>query len=236
VTGAAPTWVVIAKAPVPGRVKTRLCPPCTPEQAADIAAAALRDTLDVVAAVPGRHVVALDGEPPTWLPSSFEVVAQRGDGLDERLAAVFADAQGPTLIVGMDTPQLTPELLGRVAAALAEDDVDAVLGPAEDGGYWLIAMADPNPEAVRGVPMSCDDTLVEQRRRLAELSLRVHETVSLRDVDHFDDALSVAAGAPRGRFARVVDGVAQSASASLSASSSTTGSPTPTGPGTTTSR
>ncbi len=231
-TRAAPTWVVIAKAPVPGRVKTRLCPPCTPEQAADIAAAALRDTLDAVASVPGRHVVALDGAPPAWLPTSFEVVAQRGDGLDERLAAVFEDAQGPTLIVGMDTPQITPELLGRVAAALAEDEVDAVLGPAEDGGYWLIALDDPVPDAVRGVPMSQDDTLVEQRRRLAELSLRVHETVTLRDVDHFDDALWVAAAAPRGRFARVVDGVAQSSSAS----SSTTGSPTRTGPGATTSR
>jgi rSAM/selenodomain-associated transferase 1 len=231
-TGAAPTWVVIAKAPVPGRVKTRLCPPCTPEQAADVAAAALRDTLDAVAATPGRHVVALDGEPPAWLPSPFEVVAQRGDGLDERLAAVFADAQGPTLIVGMDTPQLTPQLLGRVAAALDQDEVDAVLGPAEDGGYWLIGLDDPVPEAVRGVPMSRDDTLVEQRRRLVELSLRVHETVCLRDVDHFDDALSVAAGAPRGRFARVVDDVAQS----LSEPSSTTGSPTRTGPGATTSR
>jgi rSAM/selenodomain-associated transferase 1 len=223
-TGVAPTWVVIAKAPVPGRVKTRLCPPCSPAQAADIAAAALRDTLDAVAAVPGRHVVALDGRAPTWVPPSFEVVAQRGDGLDERLAAVFEDAQGPTAIIGMDTPQLTPELLGRVAAALDDDGVDAVLGPAEDGGYWLIALDDPVPAAVLGVPMSRDDTLAEQRRRLAELSLRVHETVCLRDVDHFDDALSVAAGAPRGRFAGVVDAVAQS----LSASSSTTGSPTAT--------
>jgi glycosyltransferase A (GT-A) superfamily protein (DUF2064 family) len=192
----------------------------------------LRDTLDAVAATPGRHVVALDGEPPVWVPSSFEIVAQRGDGLDERLAAVFADATGPTLIVGMDTPQLTPQLLDRAATALDEEEVDAVLGPAEDGGYWLIALADPTPDAVRGVPMSRDDTLVEQRRRLGELSLRVHETVCLRDVDHFDDALAVAAGAPTGRFARVVDDVAQS----LSEPSSTTGSPTRTGPGATTSR
>jgi hypothetical protein len=231
-TRPAPTWVVIAKAPVPGRVKTRLCPPCDAEQAADIAAAALRDTLDAVAAVPGRHVVALEGDAPDWLPVSFEVVAQRGDSLDERLAAVFEDAQGPTLIVGMDTPQLTAELLAQVAAALAEEDVDAVLGPAEDGGYWLIGLEAPVPEAVHGVPMSRDDTLAEQRRRLAELSLRVRDTVCLRDVDHFDDALWVAAAAPRGRFARVVDQVAQS----LSASSSTTGSPTRTGPGATTSR
>jgi glycosyltransferase A (GT-A) superfamily protein (DUF2064 family) len=119
-----------------------------------------------------------------------------------------------------------------VATALDQDRVDAVLGPAEDGGYWLIALADPVPDAVRGVPMSRDDTLIEQRRRLAELSLRVHETVQLRDVDHFDDALSVAAGAPRGRFAGVVEQVAQA----VSAASSTTGSPTRTGPGATTSR
>ena len=82
--------LVIAKAPVPGRVKTRLCPPCTPEQAALVAAAALRDTLDAVDATPGvERVLVLDGRfaaPPGW-----STVAQRGDGLGERLRNAFAD-------------------------------------------------------------------------------------------------------------------------------------------------
>ena len=102
---------IIAKTPEPGRVKTRLCPPCTPEQAAEIAAAALADTIDAVdSRSPTRHgwdacrrVVLLDGQPGEWIPADYDVVAQRGDGLAERLANGFDDL-GPGVIVGMDTP------------------------------------------------------------------------------------------------------------------------------------
>ena len=113
--------VVIAKAPVAGRSKTRLTPPCTPEQAAALATAALADTLAAVAATPGggRRVVVLDGAPGSWLRPGFEVIAQRGAGLGERLAAAFADVGEPALIVGMDTPQLTPPLLSHALAQLA---------------------------------------------------------------------------------------------------------------------
>jgi glycosyltransferase A (GT-A) superfamily protein (DUF2064 family) len=98
--------LVIAKAPEPGRSKTRLCPPCSPEQAAALAEAALTDTLRAVAATPAdERVLVLDGTPGDWLPEGFRVVPQRGDGLDERLAAAFADAGGPALLIGMDTPQ-----------------------------------------------------------------------------------------------------------------------------------
>ena len=226
------TWVVIAKAPVPGRVKTRLCPPCTPEQAADIARAALQDTLDAVAATPARRrMVALDGDVPAWLPPTFDVVPQRGDGLDERLAAVFDDVHGPTLIVGMDTPQLTPELLSATAEALQRDGTDAVLGPAEDGGYWVIGLDRPDPATVRGVPMSEEHTLDAQRARLDELGLRVHDVDTLRDVDDIDDAVAIAAATPDGRFAAAVRQVVQVPGAAAT----TTGSPTATSPGLTTS-
>ena len=108
--------IVIAKAPIPGLVKTRLCPPCTPVEAAGLAEAALADTLARVLETPvDRRVVVLDGQPGDWLPDGFEIFAQRGDGLDERLAAAFADVGGPALIVGMDTPQLTSALLSRRA-------------------------------------------------------------------------------------------------------------------------
>jgi glycosyltransferase A (GT-A) superfamily protein (DUF2064 family) len=126
--------VVIAKAPAPGRSKTRLCPPCTPGQAAALAAAALRDTLAAVASTPARRrIVALDGEPDGWLPPGFALHAQRGTGLGERLADALAAAGGPALVVGMDTPQLTPALLRHAAGRLVEPGVDAVLGPALDG-------------------------------------------------------------------------------------------------------
>lgn len=100
--------LVVAKAPRAGRSKTRLCPPCTPEEAAWLAEAALADTLAAVAATPvRRRVLVLSGELGPWLPGGFEVLAQRGDGFDEPLAAAFVDAGTPALLVGMDTPQVT---------------------------------------------------------------------------------------------------------------------------------
>src|SRR4051794_33949116 len=95
----APALIVIAKAPVAGRVKTRLCPPCTPDQAAGLARAALQDTLDAAdrSTLAGRRVVVLDGDPGRWLPAGFEVIAQRGDGLAERLAAPLRGVGGGPL-------------------------------------------------------------------------------------------------------------------------------------------
>jgi rSAM/selenodomain-associated transferase 1 len=197
--------LVIAKAPVAGRVKTRLCPPCSPAQAARLAEAALWDTLAAVAAVPaGRRIVVLDGAVGRWLPAGFEVTAQRGDGLADRLAAAFADGGGPALLVGMDTPQLRPGLLRASLHALAQPGTDAVLGHAPDGGYWAIGLRRPDPAVFHGVPMSAPDTGVRQAERLRELGLRTTELPRLRDVDRFADALAVAAQAPHGRFAAAV--------------------------------
>jgi glycosyltransferase A (GT-A) superfamily protein (DUF2064 family) len=194
--------IVIAKAPLAGLVKTRLCPPCTPLEAAGLARAALCDTLASVLATPAdRRVLVLDGDPGDWLPDGFEVLAQRGGGLDQRLAAAFADVGGPALLVGMDTPQLTPELLAAGLAALAEPGVDAVLGASFDGGYWCIGFREPSAAALIGVPMSRRSTCRRQRERLAELGLRVRELAPLRDVDRIDDARAVAAAAPGSRFA-----------------------------------
>ncbi len=199
------TVVVIAKTPVPGRVKTRLCPPCTPEQAASIAAAALADTFEVVEAIGvDRRVVALDGEPGEWIPSSFEVVPQRGDGLDERLAAAVDHVAGPVLVIGMDTPQLSPSVLEQAVAALCADDVDAVLGPAEDGGYWTIGLRTPRPDALVGVPMSTDRTCAAQLDRLDDLGLRTVVLGALCDVDTFHEAIEVAGLVPESRFAAAV--------------------------------
>jgi uncharacterized protein len=194
--------VVIAKSPEPGRSKTRLCPPCSPEQAALLAAAALRDTLAAVAATPARgRVLALDGAPGSWLPHGFEVVEQRGDGLGERLGNALEDAGGPALVVGMDTPQLSPALLGRAARALRRPGTEAVLGPALDGGYWAIGLRDPDPAVFEGVPMSSDRTCTAQRQRLAELGLRVSPLPRLRDVDTIGDAHAVARECPGSAFA-----------------------------------
>jgi rSAM/selenodomain-associated transferase 1 len=197
--------VVLAKAPRPGRSKTRLCPPCTPRDAATLARAALADTLDAVLATPAaRRVVVLDGPVGDWLAPGVEVVAQRGDGLDERLANAFADVGGPALLVGMDTPQVTPADLARGLAHLMAPGIDAVLGPATDGGYWAIGLRAPQPSAFLGVPMSTARTGRVQHARLRQLGLRVALVPALRDVDRIADARAVAALAPAGRFARAL--------------------------------
>ncbi|MEU7427480.1 DUF2064 domain-containing protein [Streptomyces sp. NPDC048362] len=191
------TLLVIAKEPRPGRVKTRLTPPFSPREAADLARAALADTLCAVAAAPAsRRVLVLDGAPGPWLPPGFEVVPQCPGGLDERLADAFAHCRGPALLIGMDTPQVTPELLTVDLAA-----GEACLGPAEDGGFWALGLAEPDPELLRGVPMSTPLTGAAQRARLVAAGLRVRELPRLRDVDVAADARAVAALAPHGRFA-----------------------------------
>lgn len=229
-TGIDVALLVIAKAPLPGRAKTRLCPPCTGEQAAALAGAALLDTLATVARTPAsRRVLVFDdcGDPEAserWLPAGFELIAQRGAGLAERLAAAFEDAGQPSLLVGMDTPQLTVELLLDGIRALSRPGVDAVLGPALDGGYWSVGLREPRPDVFAGVPMSVERTCAAQRLAMRELGLRVHEQPRLRDVDTIDDARSVAAQAPRSRFATVLAAVDQSFDATVTGSSETGGS------------
>jgi hypothetical protein len=194
--------LVIAKEPLPGRAKTRLTPPCTREHAARLAAAALTDTLDVVARTPTtRRVLVFDGDARSWRRWGFEVIEQRGDGLGERLAAAFHDVHGGALLVGMDTPQLTPALLLEGLRALQAPGVDAVLGPTDDGGYWGVGFRAPTPGAFAGVPMSSPTTWSHQCSRLHELGLGVHELPQLRDVDTIEDARAVAGAAPHTRFA-----------------------------------
>jgi len=198
--------LVIAKEPIPGRVKTRLTPPFTPADAAALATAALADTLAAVSATPvAQAVLALDGAPGDWLPPGFRVFPQRGGGLDERLAAAFADAHAtlpaPMVLVGMDTPQVTSGLLADAARALASGEADAVFGPAADGGFWLLGLRRPDRSLLAGVPMSRADTGRQQLDRLTSAGLRVAMLPELTDVDTFREAELVAGAIPGSRFA-----------------------------------
>ena len=192
---------VIAKAPVPGRVKTRLCPPCTPVEAAALAEAALADTLAAVRATDaGRRVLILDGEPGSWVGDGFEIIPQRGAGLDERLAGAFEDIGEPTFLVGMDTPQISPGLLSDGLRAL--DHHGAAIGRAHDGGYWGIGVRQPDRRLFEGVPMSRADTAAAQVERLIERDVVPLELPALEDVDDIDSARSVALSAPGTAFGR----------------------------------
>lgn len=203
------TVVVMAKAPRPGRVKTRLCPPCSPAEAARIAQAALVETLSAVTRSSARiGMLALDGPPGPWLPLGFPVVPQSGGGLGDRLTAALARIDGPALALGMDTPQVIPSLLDDACRRLLDPGVDAVLGAAVDGGYWAIGLRGPCPDAFTGVPMSTAATGARQRDRLRALGLSVADLPTLRDVDTFADAVAVARAIPDSRFARALEPVA----------------------------
>ncbi len=198
-------YLVVAKQPVPGQVKTRLCPPCSPQQAARIAAAALADTIDAVSAAPAyRRVLLLDGQSPR--PPGWTVIAQHGNGLGERLANGFqsTDSAGvPAILVGMDTPQLTAGMLADAAAQLSI--ADAVLGMAEDGGWWLLGLNDPRHAAVLAtVPMSQRDTGELTLKALTGLGLSVAHCPMLRDVDTVADLPYVAQQCPASRFTATV--------------------------------
>lgn len=216
--------LVLAKQPVAGKVKTRLCPPFTPQGAADVAAAALEDTLDVVRAVDvARRVLVLDGD---YDAPGFHVQPQRCGPMPERLAGAFDDCHQhlPTLLVGMDTPQLTPALLQHAVDALAAHR--AVLGRALDGGWWALGLQRPDGRLLAGVPTSRDDTGDLQLAQLRAAGLEPHLLPELRDVDTVADARAVATLAPGGRFAAAVNGLLPLGGAPVSGSAMLSRSPT----------
>jgi len=195
------TLLVLAKEPVAGKVKTRLTPAMSPEQAASLAKAALRDTLEAVAAARGRRrVLVLDGNPGDWIPDGFEVIEQVAGGLDARLAGAFGIADGPALLVGMDTPQIRPTDL-----AVDFSEIDSWIGPTYDGGFWAIGMREPDPSVFPGVPMSTEFTGREQAARLVLAGMTVGLLPIQRDVDTISDAHTVAAEAASSRFAMEFD-------------------------------
>jgi glycosyltransferase A (GT-A) superfamily protein (DUF2064 family) len=192
--------LVVAKAPVPGLAKTRLAASIGESAAADYAAAALLDTLDAVAAVPAAaRIVALTGDLTAASRSAeiesrlsdFTVVEQRGAGFADRLANAHADAAAaagglPVLQIGMDTPQVTADLLAECATTLCR--VDAVLGMAHDGGWWVLGVTHPAmAECLREVPMSQPDTGAVTLRALRDTGIDVRLVSELADVDTIDD-------------------------------------------------
>jgi uncharacterized protein len=208
--------LVVAKAPVPGLAKTRLAASIGDTAAADVAAAALLDTLDAVAESPLRsRVVALTGnlddasradEIRTRL-DAFTVIGQRGSDFADRLANAHADAASatglPVLQVGMDTPQITAELLSDCSTQLLASGT--LLGLAKDGGWWILGVTDAaTAECLRAVPMSQPDTGEQTLRALRDTGADVALTVELADVDTIDDIDAVrGACAPYSRFAHI---------------------------------
>lgn len=215
----APTVLVVSKAPVPGRVKTRLAATVGDVAAAELAGYALLDSVAAAEDTGAPVAVAMTGD----LDASpmhdeiadalrpHEVIEQRGTDFAERLIGAHADADhGHGVVqIGMDTPHADPAVLRAAAETLR--DHDAALGPAHDGGWWLLAVRDARwAEYLHGVPMSTARTGALTRTSLASAGARVGAVPSLRDVDTWDDALRVAAAAPDGRFGACVARIAHS--------------------------
>ena len=212
------TLLVVAKAPEPGRAKTRLAATVGDRVAADIAAAALLDTLDAVAAAPvAARLVALTGDLDAAAGAaeirqrleSFTVIEQRGDDFADRLANAHADSGSgfggnPVLQIGMDTPQVTADLLTGCARRLLESP--AVLGLACDGGWWVLGVSTPAmAECLRTIPMSQPDTGDLTLKALRDNGIDVVPVDRLADFDVVDDVAVVRdACGPASRFARVI--------------------------------
>ena len=203
------TLVVIAKECLPGRVKTRLGPVFTPEQAAGIAAACLADTLDAARLVRcDRRILYFVGRPPAGL-RGFAVVPQPNGTLDMRLGALFDRARDRTLLIGMDTPQVDPAVLQSVF-----DDrsgADTWFGRAVDGGFWALGMDRPDGRLIRGVTMSQPTTGGRQLARLRGTGRRIAHLPALEDVDTPDAAARVAAAVPDSRLATTIRGLGRAA-------------------------
>ena len=213
--------LVVAKAPVPGLAKTRLAASIGERRAAEIAAASLLDTLDAVAAAPVQaRVVAMTGDLDAACASqeirsrleAFTVVPQRGDGFADRLANAHVDAADAAgnrkvLQIGMDTPQVSAEMFTECAQELLS--TDAVLGLADDGGWWVLGVSDAAmAECLRTVPMSRPDTGALTLAALWAKGIDVTRVAELADVDTLDDIEGVRrmCGADS-RFTRATAGV-----------------------------
>ena len=213
--------LVVAKAPVPGQAKTRLAAGVGDQAAADIAAAALLDTLDAVAEAPvAARMVALTGELDGASAGAeiaarladFTVVPQRGADFAERLANAHVDAAAavgglPVLQIGMDTPQVTADLIGQCARELLA--ADAVLGLARDGGWWVLGVTEATMAGcLRDIPMSRSDTGALTLAALGDTGADVSLVPTLADVDTLGDVDEVRRRcAPDSRFVRATKDV-----------------------------
>jgi glycosyltransferase A (GT-A) superfamily protein (DUF2064 family) len=216
-----PAIVLIAKAPIAGSVKTRIAADVGDEQAARLAAASMLDTMDAVEdwAAPPRRLaflagdlsVAAGGDEIHDRLASWQVAPQPDLPFAARLSAAFLVGarlwgERPCVLIGMDSPQVTPDDLDLLLAAVvrrAHGRPAACIGPAEDGGWWGMALSHPSgARAIESVPMSTPQTLGLTVGALRSVGMTVRRGRPLRDMDTLSDARAIAAAASHLRTAR----------------------------------
>ncbi len=190
-------FAVMAKAPRPGRVKTRLAPPLTLDQSAALNICFLRDTTENIAAVAAASggVAGLISYTPlgdealfdNLLPASFALIAQRGDGFGQRLLAaaedILACGYGAVCLVDSDSPTVPAAAFGQARAELARPGDRVVLGASDDGGYYLIGMKRPHPELFTNITWSTSTVHAETIVAAKNAGIQVSELPLWYDVD-----------------------------------------------------
>ena len=188
---------VMAKAPIAGEVKTRMAPPLTQEQAADLYHALLLDQLEhlQVFATAELYLVYTPDSAALLMeqiaPPNFHCVAQRGGDLGERMNAAFTDlwqrGHRNVVLVGSDLPALPLHFLTTAFGLLAASSHQVVLGPSRDGGYYLVGMNRPTPEIFQDMTWSHDQVLGQTTDKLGKLGIQPALLPEWFDIDSVDD-------------------------------------------------
>jgi rSAM/selenodomain-associated transferase 1 len=192
--------IIFAKEPRPGRVKTRLSPPLSPEEAAQLYHSFLQDILEEMARVPAVRL-ALAFSPPGaqgfFRSQAFpgaDLFPQEGADLGERMARAFArgfaEGFGPVLLRGSDVPDLAAAVVSEAREVLAAGQAEVALGPCPDGGYYLVGLSEPQPSLFQGPAWSSGTVLTDTLRLARELGLRVHLLPPWTDIDTSADLLA----------------------------------------------
>lgn len=202
-----PIIVIVAKAPVPSRVKTRLCPQLTATEAARLYTLFFQDMVEEMlrltrssGALPACGTVAVaytpDGAEEDFkaiLPQAVPLFPQQGRDLGQRLAGIFEKLYGqgyaPVIVINSDSPDMPHALVGRSIERLAEPHIDLVLGPCRDGGYYLIGSKRPLAQLFSDIPWSTDRVLDTTVQCARELGLRFTLLDPWYDIDHYEDLL-----------------------------------------------
>jgi rSAM/selenodomain-associated transferase 1 len=191
--------VVVAKAPVPGEVKTRLSPEFTFAEATDLYRCFIQDRIKEIGNLAGIDLAISytpedsEGYFAQFLSNGFRLFPQRGKDLGERLSNIFVDKLAgeydAVSIIDSDTPDLPRSIVEQSFQLLVTDRADAVFGPCYDGGYYLVGMRQPHPELFQNIPWSTEMVLPRTLEKAHDLGLDTKLLPPWNDLDTFEDLL-----------------------------------------------
>lgn len=192
--------VVVAKAPVPGKVKTRFLPELTLEEAADLYQCFIHDRINEISTLDGIDK-AIAFTPAnaretfaTFTPNGFKLFAQKGKDLGERLINIFLEnltcGYDAVSIIDSDSPDLPKSIVLESFRILLSNRSDVVFGPCQDGGYYLVGMRKPHPELFKDIPWSTETVLRATLEKAKKIGIKTELLSSWNDLDTFQDLIA----------------------------------------------